>query len=337
MHRGSFAKLRRSEPNNLSEEIFVVQQRHLGHSGLQVSLVGLGCNTLGAKLDMQASRAVVHRALDLGITFFDTADSYGGHGGSEACLGAALGERRKDIVLATKFGSPMDKAGRLRGGSRRYIMSAVEASLVRLGTEWIDLYQMHRPDPLTPIEETLRALEDLVRQGKVRYIGCSNFAAWQVVEAHWTSRHHGLSRFISCQDQYSLVAREIERDLVPAMHACGAGLLPYAPLSSGLLTGKYHRGVPMPEGSRLAGRPDLGARYATERRLEVVEQLRIFCAERGRSLLTLAMSWLASQPLVASVMAGVTSVAQLEANVLAVDGRFSAEELSEVDRISRPS
>lgn len=314
-----------------------MQQRLLGQSGLQISLVGLGCNTLGAKLDMQASRAVVHRALDLGITFFDTADSYGGQGGSESCLGAALGERRKDIVLATKFGSPMDKAGRLRGGSRRYIMSAVEASLARLGTEWIDLYQMHRPDPLTPIEETLRALDDLVRQGKVRYIGCSNFAAWQVVEAHWTARHHGLSRFISCQDQYSLVAREIEHDLVPAMRACGAGLLPYAPLSSGLLTGKYRRGAPMPEGSRLAGRPDLGARYATERRLEVVERLRAFCAERGRPLLTLAMSWLASQPLVTSVMAGVTSVEQLEANVMAVDGRLSAEELSEVDRISRMS
>jgi len=314
-----------------------VQQRNLGRSGLQVSVVGLGCNTFGANVDDQGAKLLVQRALDVGITFFDTADSYGGLGGSETCLGAALGKRRKDIVLATKFANAMDKVGKLRGGSRRYVMSAVEASLKRLGTDWIDLYQMHYPDPSTPIEETLRALDDLVRQGKVRYIGCSNFPAWQVVEAHWTAKHHGLSRFISCQDQYSLAARGVERDLVPAMRACGAGLLPYAPLSSGLLTGKYRRGEPAPEGSRLAVRPELGARYGTDARMELVERLRIFCAERGRSMLELAMSWLAAQPLVASVMAGATSVAQIEANVAAVAWQLSADELAEVDTLSRTS
>lgn len=314
-----------------------MQQRNLGRSGLQVSVVGLGCNTFGANVDMQGAKVLVHRALDLGITFFDTADSYGGMGGSETCLGAALGERRKDIVLATKFANAMNKAGTLRGGSRRYVMSAVEASLKRLGTDWIDLYQMHYPDASTPIEETLRALDDLVHQGKVRYVGCSNFPAWQVVEAHWTAKHHGLAGFVSCQDQYSLVARGVERDLVPAMRACGAGLLPYAPLSSGLLTGKYRRGEPPPEGSRLAGRPDLGARYATDARMQVVERLRAFCAERGRPMLELAFSWLAAQPLVGSVMAGATSTAQLEANVAAVGWQLSADDLAEIDRLSQAS
>jgi aryl-alcohol dehydrogenase-like predicted oxidoreductase len=169
-----------------------VRQRNLGTSGLLVSLVGLGCNNFGGRIDLEASRKVVHKALDLGITLFDTADVYGNQGGSETCLGAILGDRRKEIVLATKFAMPMDQDGTLKGASRRYIMSAVEASLKRLKTDWIDLYQVHQPDPLTPIEETLRALDDLVRHGKVRYIGCSNFPAWQVVAAHWTSRHHNL-------------------------------------------------------------------------------------------------------------------------------------------------
>lgn len=312
-----------------------MEQRNLGRSGLRVSVVGLGCNTFGAKVQLPEARVIVDRALELGVTFFDTADSYGGRGGSETCLGAALGERRRDIVLATKFGNAMDDAGMLRGGSRRYIASAVEASLRRLNTDWIDLYQMHYPDPGTPIEETLRALEDLIRDGKVRYVGCSNFAPWQVVEAHWSARHLGLSGFISCQDQYSLVARGVERELVPAMQACGAGLLPYAPLSSGLLTGKYRRGEPPPAGSRLAGRPDLGARYGTDARLAVIERLRGFCEQHGRPMLTLAMSWLAAQPLVASVMAGVTSVEQLEGNVAGVGWKLTADELAQIDHLTR--
>jgi aryl-alcohol dehydrogenase-like predicted oxidoreductase len=313
----------------------LVKQRNLGKSGLQVSLVGLGCNTFGGQLDLEASRAIVHKALDLGITFFDTSDNYGNYGGSETCLGKSLGARRKDVVVATKFASPMDKAGTLKGASRRYIMSAVEASLKRLETDWIDLYQIHRPDPLTPIEETLRALDDLVRQGKVRYIGCSNFAAWQVVETQWTAKHRGLTPLVSCQDQYSLVAREAERDLLPAMQACGMGLLPYAPLSAGLLTGKYRRGAPPPEGSRLAARPDLAQKYVNDARFSAVERLHSFCEARGHTLLELAFSWLAAQPAVASVMAGATRLEQVEANAAAMDWALTAEDLAEIDRLSR--
>jgi aryl-alcohol dehydrogenase-like predicted oxidoreductase len=207
-------------------EEWLMEIRNLGTSGLRVSAVGLGCNNLGGRIDLEASRAVVHKALDLGITLFDTADTYGNRGGSEDCLGQVLGERRKDIVLATKFGLPMDDAKILGGASRRYIMTAAEASLRRLRTDWIDLYQLHRPDALTPIEETLRALDDLIRQGKVRYVGNSNFAAWQAIEAHWTGRHLGLNRFVSCQNEYSLLKRDIEAELVPAMQACGMGCCP---------------------------------------------------------------------------------------------------------------
>ena len=216
-----------------------MEQRNLGSSGLLVSVVGLGCNNFGNWIDKAASQAVVHKALDLGITLLDTADVYGNKGGSETILGEILGPRRKDIVLASKFGIEMDAAETLKGGSRRYVMAAVEASLKRLKTDWLDLYQLHRPDPLTPIEETLRALDDLVHQGKVRYIGCSNMVAWQVVDAAWTARHLNLNGFVSCQDEYSLLVRGIERELLPAMQAHRLGLLPYFPLASGLLTGKY--------------------------------------------------------------------------------------------------
>jgi aryl-alcohol dehydrogenase-like predicted oxidoreductase len=230
-----------------------VKERNLGTSGLRVSTIGLGCNNFGGRIDLEASRRVVHKALDLGVTLLDVADVYGGLGGghlgaSEECLGAILGERRKDVVLATKFGIPMSDT--LKGASRRYIMTAVEASLRRLKTEWIDLYQVHRADPETPMEETMRALDDLVRQGKVRYLGCSNFAAWEVVDAQWTARHWGLHHFISSQDEYSLVVRGIERELLPAIRAHGLGLLPYFPLASGLLTGKYKRNTAMPAGGR---------------------------------------------------------------------------------------
>jgi len=210
-----------------------VKLRKLGNSGLQVSVIGLGCNNFSWHIDLEASRKVIDKAIDLGITLFDTADVYGQRGGSETCLGRILGDRRKDIVLATKCGLPMDDAGVLKGASRRYIMSAVEACLTRLKTDWIDLFQIHVYDPLTPIEETLRALDDLVRQGKVRYIGCSSFPSWRVVEAQWTSKHLGLNSFVSCQDHYNLLYRDIERELVPAAQAYGMGLLPYFPLASG--------------------------------------------------------------------------------------------------------
>ena len=216
--------------------------RNLGRSGLRVSLVGLGCNNFGQRMDLESSRLVIHKALDAGITLFDTADVYGGRGGSETAMGQVLGDRRKDIVLASKFGMAMDD-GEKKGASRRYIMAAVEASLTRLKTDWIDLYQVHRPDPLTPIEETLRALDDLVRAGKVRYIGHSNFTPAQTVEAQWAARHFNLNSFVSAQDEYSLLNRGIEAEALGVYERYGLGLLPYYPLASGLLTGKHKRGA----------------------------------------------------------------------------------------------
>jgi aryl-alcohol dehydrogenase-like predicted oxidoreductase len=310
-----------------------VKQRNLGSSGLLVSLVGLGCNNFGGRIDLEASRKVVHKALDLGITLLDTADVYGNQGGSETCLGAILGDRRKDIVLATKFVMPMDKDGTLKGASRRYIMRAVEASLTRLKTDWIDLYQVHQPDPLTPIEETLRALDDLVRHGKVRYIGCSNFPAWQVVAAQWTSRHHDLEAFVSCQDEYSLLVRDVERALIPAMTQYGLGLLPYFPLASGLLTGKYKGGA-KPEGARLSYMPALADRYMTETNWRIVDDLAAFAAKRDRTLLELAFSWLAARPTVSSVIAGATKPEQVELNVKAADWALTPEEMAEIDKIT---
>jgi len=312
-----------------------VDQRNLGKSGLRVSAVGLGCNNFGMKLDVEGTRKVVHRALDLGITFLDTADHYGNMGGSESCLGEVLGERRKDVVLATKFAMPMDAAGTKTGASRRYIMAAVEASLTRLKTDWIDLYQLHRPDPLTPIEETLRALDDLVRQGKVRYVGCSNLRAWQVVEAQWTAKHLGLNAFIACQDEYSLLVRDIEQDLVPAIEAYDLGLLPYFPLASGLLTGKYKRNQTMPQGSRLSLVKRLADRYLTESHWQTVERLQDFCDKRDHRLLDLAISWLLSRPRVASVIAGATTPEQVEQNIRAAEWKLTPEDVADVDRLSK--
>jgi len=308
--------------------------RNVGRSGLRVSLVGLGCNNFGGRLDVAATRRVVDRAIERGITLFDTADSYGNRGGSETQLGEVLGERRKDIVLATKFSSPMNDAQTLKGASRRYIMSAVESSLRRLRTDWIDLYQQHWPDPLTPIDETLRALDDLVRQGKVRYIGCSNFAGWQVADAAWTSRHEGITRFVSAQNEYSALVRDAERELLPALEAHGVGLLPYYPLASGLLTGKYRRDQPLPEGSRLATTASWAERFLTDRNWDKVEALQRFCAERGRSMTELAFAWLASRGVVSSIIAGATKPEQLEANIKAAGWTLTAEELAEIDTIT---
>ena len=312
-----------------------MRQRSLGKSGVQVSQVGLGCNNFGGRIDLEASRKVVHKALDLGITLFDTADIYGEKGGSETILGQVLGDRRKEIVLATKFGMPMDEAERLKGASRRYILSAVEASLRRLKADWIDLYQLHTPDPLTPIEETLRTLEELIRQGKVRYIGCSNLPAWQVVEAQWTANQIGLNAFVTCQDEYSLVVRDPERELLPAMEAYGLGLLPYFPLASGLLSGKYKRTGPMPEGARLTMTKRLADRYLTDANWQTAERLSDFCATRGRSLLELAFSWLTARPTVCSVIAGATRPEQVERNVKAADWALTPEDLAEVDRLTK--
>lgn len=307
--------------------------RNLGQSGLRVSAIGLGCNNFGGRIGLEETSAVLHKALDLGITLFDTSDTYGDRGGSETLMGQILGHDRQRIVLATKFANPMDDVGVKVGAARRYIMSAVEDSLRRLRTDWIDLYQVHSPDPLTPIEETLRALDDLIRQGKVRYIGCSNFPAWQMVEAQWTARANGLNAFVSCQDEYSLVHRAPEADLMPAMRKYGLGLLPYFPLASGLLTGKYRRNAPMPPGTRLANADRLANRYLNERNWQISEHLSDYAAAHGRTMLELAFSWLLAQAPVASVIAGATKPEQLEQNVKAGSWKLSSEELSEIHRI----
>jgi aryl-alcohol dehydrogenase-like predicted oxidoreductase len=311
-----------------------MQTRRLGSSPLEVSAVGLGGNNFGGRIDFAASQRVVDVALARGINFIDTADSYGNRGGSEEALGQILGPRRKSIVLATKFGLPMDEAGKLRGASRRYIMQAVEASLKRLRTDWIDLYQLHRPDAQTPIEETLRALDDLVRAGKVRFIGCSNLSAAQVNEAQEIAKRHGLATFVSCQDEYSLLARGIEHELVPTAKARGMGVLPYFPLASGLLTGKYRQGAPLPPGSRLSKNQRHAADFISERNWRIVGALEAFAQQRGRSLLELALSWLLHDPVVASVIAGATSPAQVEQNIAAAGWTLSAEDLQEIDRIT---
>src|SRR5579864_6475909 len=317
---------------------FSMKLRKLGDSGPQVSVVGLGCNNFGMRIDLEGTTKVVHKALDMGITLFDTADIYGNRGGSEEMLGQVLGEDRKRIVLATKFGGAMDEAGTMKGSGRRYIISAAEASLKRLRTDWIDLYQIHFPDPATPIEETLRALDDLIRAGKVRHIGCSNFAAWQMVDAQWTAKHFDLHGFVSCQIEYSLLVRSVERELIPAMQKFGLGMLPYFPLASGLLTGKYERHRPVPEDTRFHALKGLADRYLTEANWKIVERLENFCDHHGHTLLELAFRWLLARPTVASVIAGATKPEQVEQNAKAAEGALMPAELAEIDEITpKPS
>ena len=314
-----------------------MKQRQLGASGPHVSLLGLGCNNFGLRIDTAASRAVIHKALDLGITLFDTADVYGNRGGSETCLGQFLGSRRKDIVLATKFGSAMDDAGTMKGGTRRYMMSAVEASLRRLKTDWIDLYQLHRFDPTTPMEETMRAFEDLLTQGKIRYIGVSQTKAWQLVGMQWTARHHGLTPLVTCQAEYSLLVRDAERELIPALQTYDSSLLPFYPLASGFLTGKYRRNAPMPEGARLTKGKRYSDRYMTDANWRVMNELEAFCESRNCTLLQVAFAWLAAQPFVGSVIAGATRPEQLEANLSAIGFELTIEDRAALDRITTVS
>ena len=306
--------------------------RQLGDSGLTVSTVGLGCNNFGRRLDQDATTSVVRQALDSGVTLFDTADIYG-VGASEELLGVALGSQRENVVVATKFGMDMQGGnGPDWGvrGSRRYIRKAVEASLRRLGTDWIDLYQMHRPDPLTPIEETLAALGELVREGKVRYLGSSNFTGWQVVDADWTARTAGTERFVSAQNEYSLLEREVEDEVVPACEHVGVGLLPFFPLASGLLTGKYRAGEQAPDGSRLAGQE---ARLA-DADWDTLGRLEAYAAERDLRLIDVAIGGLAAQPAVASVIAGATKVEQVLDNVAAGAWEPTADDLAALDQIT---
>jgi aryl-alcohol dehydrogenase-like predicted oxidoreductase len=310
-----------------------MQERNLGSSGLRVSAVGIGCNNFGGRIDTRETGRVIDRAIDLGVTLFDTADIYSNRGGSETAMGEVLAGKRHKIVLATKFGMQMDEAGKLKGGARRYIMSAVEGSLKRLRTDYIDLYQIHQVDPLTPIEETLRTLDDLVRQGKVRYIGCSNHPAWMMVEAQEISRRCNLNAFVSCQDEYSLLVREIDRELMPAMSRYKMGLLPFFPLACGLLTGKYSRSA-MPQGARLTEMQRYKDKYLTDRNWRIVEELTAFAKKRGHSLLELAFCWLLARPNTSSVIAGATSAEQVDANVKAASWQLTAEDMAEVDRIT---
>ncbi|MBE7518884.1 MAG: aldo/keto reductase [Thermoflexaceae bacterium] len=304
--------------------------RHLGRSGLQVSVVGVGCNNFGRRIDAEQARAVVDRALELGVNFFDTANVYGA-GQSEEYLGSALQGRRQGVVIATKFGMRMGDGPMESGGSRRHLLASVEGSLRRLGTDYIDLLQFHTPDPRTPIDETLRALDDLVRAGKVRYIGHSNFAAWQAAEAHFVARAGNLTPFVSAQNEYNLLDRRIERELVPACRAYGVSILPYFPLASGFLTGKYRPGESAPPGTRLAGAGPLADRILNEKNFSTLQRLEAIAAARDRSVLELAIGWLASQAHVASVIAGATRPEQVEQNVAAAGWTLTPEELAEAD------
>jgi len=301
--------------------------RRLGTSGLKVSVVGLGCNNFGAAIDEAQTQGVVDAAIEAGITFFDTADMYA-QTRSETFLGKALGKRRKDIVLATKFGMKVNGDDRKVGGSRRYMMQAVEDSLTRLGTDYIDLYQFHQPDPDTPLDETLRGLDDLVTQGKVRYIGCSNFSGWQIADADWAAS--GATRFISAQNLYSLIERDVEREVLPACEHFGLGFLPFFPLASGLLTGKYRRGAPPAEGTRLARWGAKGAAILADENLDKVEALTAWAEARGHTILELAFAWLLGHPVVSSVIAGATSPEQIRSNAATAGWELTPEEVKEV-------
>ncbi|MEW2417318.1 aldo/keto reductase [Streptomyces sp. NPDC046866] len=309
----------------------------LGSSGLQVSAVGLGCNNFGGRLDARATREVVDAALDAGITLLDTADIYGAGGGSERHLGEALKGRRDQVVLATKFGFAgfdmgYGPAAGAKGG-RAYVRRAVEESLRRLDTDHIDLYQLHTPDPATPVAETLAALTELVAEGKVRYVGHSNFSGWQLAEAAHVARETGAAPFVSAQNEWSLLQRSAEAELIPAARHYGVGVLPYFPLANGLLTGKIRRGAPVPAGSRLAGRDD----YLTEERLDTVEALAALADRHGRSLLELAVGWLSAQPGCACVIAGATSAEQVRANAAVADRPLEADLLAEIDAVTAPA
>ena len=311
-----------------------MEYRNLGRSGLQVSAVGLGCNNIGRQVDQAGTVDIVNKCVEMGITYFDTADVYGAERGrSEEFLGKALKPHRRNVVLATKGSGRMGEGPYWAGNSRRYLMDALDASLRRLDTDYVDLYELHFPDPRTPIEETLRALEDMVRSGKVRYVGCCNFSLAQVCEAAAASGAAHTVSFVSAQNRYNLLEREIRDELIPACERLGMGILPYYPLASGLLTGKYRRDEPTPQGTRLTSGIHFYAGVLESADYDLLDRLTAFAAERGHSLLELAIGWLASQPAVGSVMTGATRVEQIEQNAKAGDWRLTSEEMKEVDSL----
>jgi len=310
--------------------------RPVGDSGIQVSVSGLGCNNFGTRLDEAATARVVDAALDHGVNFFDTADVYG-MGRSERFLGAALKGRRDRAVILTKFGSPADPDHpEHRGASAQHVRRAVEASLRRLDTDHIDLYMQHQPDPQTRIEETLEALDRLVGEGKVRAIACSNFAGWQLADADWTSRTRGLARFVAAEHHWSLAERSVERETVSAARRFGLSVIPFFPLASGLLTGKYRRGHAPPDGTRLSLFPR-SERFLNDRNFDVAEAVERFAAQRGVPMVAVALGWLAARPEVCSVIAGATSPEQVAANVEAATWAPGEEDLAELDRITSAS
>ncbi len=305
-----------------------METRRLGDSPVEVSVVGLGCNQFGRKLDLDGTRAVINAAIEAGITHMDTADIYGGAGRSEELMGQALAGKRDQIVLATKFGMDMGD-GETARGRPEYVRRAVEGSLRRLGTDVIDFYWLHYPDPDTPIAETLGALHELVEAGTVRGIGCSNFGAAQIEEADHVARENGLTRFAAVQNEYSLLERGIERDIIPVCERLGLSVVPYFPLARGLLTGKYRRGEAAPEGSRLAGRE-----VASDEQFDAIEALEQFASERGVSLAEVAIGGLAAQPCVASVIAGATTADQVRSNAAAAQWKPSDEDIAELNRLT---
>lgn len=313
-----------------------MEKRKIG--SLDVSIVGVGCNNFGMRIDEARTKAVVDAAIDAGINFFDTADVYGGRGKSEEFLGKALGSRRDQVLIATKFGSPMSDDGQSQGGSARWVKQAVEGSLERLGTDRIDLYQLHSPDANTPQEETLTALDELVRDGKVREIGCSNFGSTLMDEARAISNDKGLARYVSVQNNYSLLERGVEKKVLPACERHGIGFLPYFPLASGLLTGKYASKEDRPEGTRITlmaqAMPERAAQTLTDENFAIIGKLRAYAEEHGRTLLELAMSWLASNPVISSVIAGATKPEQIGANVDAVGWKMTDEEIAQIGELA---
>ena len=306
-----------------------MEYRKLGTSGLQVSTVGLGTNNFGARIDEERSATVVRQAVEEGINFIDTANIYG-RGVSEERIGKAVKDIRSQVLIATKVSGPMGDGPNARGNSRHHIMQEVEDSLRRLQTDYIDLYQIHFTDSNTPIEETLRALDDLVHQGKARYIGCSNFASWQVCEAIWTSRSLNLTPFVSVQPEYNLLNRTIEHELVPFCQAYDIGILPFFPLASGFLTGKYRQGEPVPEGTRLTGNARAQERTLTEKNFATLTRLENFSEELGHPIVELAFAWLLGNPAVSSVIAGATRPEQVVANAKAADWHLTPEDMEEI-------
>ena len=309
-----------------------MEYRNLGSSGLKISEIGLGGNNFGWWADEQTSVSVINHAIDMGVNFIDTADVYD-RGHSEEFIGQAINGKRDRVLIATKFGSPMGEGPNERGGSRYYVIQAVEASLRRLRTDYIDLYQIHFPDATTPIEETLRALNDIIRAGKVRYIGCSNFAAWQLCEALWTSKVNNLPSFVTVQPRYNLFDRQIERELVPCCQSYGIGVIPYSPLAGGFLTGKYRRGEDPPEG-RLSQQMSAASGLFKDDNWDRLSKLEAFALERGHTMGELAIAWLLSRPWLSTVIAGAHKVEQVSANVASAEWKLTAEETAEVDAIS---